>query len=108
MRINVGIAITLALFAGWLVPRTGLAATPGAVQAWGSNANGQLGDSTTVDRTVPDGVSGLTGVVGIAADDGYSMALVSDGTARARGFNSVGQLDNGTRAGRAHRFRFRD
>ena len=35
----------------------------GTVWAWGLNANGQLGDGTTMQRTTPVPVSGLTGRV---------------------------------------------
>ena len=36
----------------------------------------------------------LTGVVAISAGDGHSLALMGDGTVRAWGYNSQGQLGN--------------
>lgn len=65
--------------------------------AWGSNSYGQLGDSTTVRRLLPTSVddSGvLAGKTLIAATGGYlhSLALCSDGTLAAWGYNVYGQL----------------
>ncbi|MEN6349224.1 MAG: immunoglobulin-like domain-containing protein [Syntrophomonas sp.] len=51
----------------------------GTVWAWGGNKHGELGDGTTIDRSTPVQVTGLSGVTAIAAGDGYSMAL-KDGT----------------------------
>ena len=57
----------------------------GTVWAWGFNQYGQLGDSTTTQRTTPVQVSGLTGVIAIASGGYHSMALKSDGTVWAWG-----------------------
>jgi alpha-tubulin suppressor-like RCC1 family protein len=69
----------------------------GTVRAWGANRFGQLGNGTTTDSSVPVQVTGLTGVTAIAARGGVSAyAVLSDGTVRAWGNNSHGQLGNGT------------
>jgi alpha-tubulin suppressor-like RCC1 family protein len=58
----------------------------GTVWAWGFNANGQLGDGTTSNRSTPvqvvgtGGVNFLTGISAIAAGDFHSLALKNDGT----------------------------
>jgi alpha-tubulin suppressor-like RCC1 family protein len=76
----------------------------GTVWAWGYNGYGQLGDGTTSSRSLPVPVSGLSGVTAIAAgNNGYitthSLALKSDGTVWAWGYNNYGQLgDNSTTA----------
>ncbi|MBK7282971.1 hypothetical protein [Candidatus Aalborgicola defluviihabitans] len=67
--------------------------------AWGSNASGQLGDSTTIGRNSPVTVAALTDVVGIATGVDYpdswsfngqhTVALKSDGSVAAWGNNSV-------------------
>ena len=72
----------------------------GTVLAWGNNASGQLGDGTTTSQTTPVQVSGLgsgSGVVAVAAGgNSYSLALKSDGTVLAWGFNSNNELGDGT------------
>src|ERR1039458_4748208 len=78
----------------------------GTVFAWGDNTYGQIGDNSTNSHNVPvavdtdSGVSALSGkvVVGITAGLNHSLALCSDGTVAAWGFNRYGQLgDNTTR-----------
>ena len=72
----------------------------GTVAAWGYNADGRLGDNTTTNRLVPvavntdAGVSALSGkpVVAIAAGGWHSLALCSDGTVTAWGYNLQGDL----------------
>jgi uncharacterized repeat protein (TIGR01451 family) len=59
-----------------------------------------LGDGTTISRTNTAPVSGLTGVVSIAAGAGYSVAAKRDGTVWAWGWNGGGQLGDGTTTSR--------
>ena len=74
----------------------------GTVWAWGNNSNGQLGEGTATNYNTPVQVVGpggtgtLTGVVAIAAGDANSLALESDGTVWAWGWNYYGQLGDGT------------
>ena len=73
-------------------------ASDGAVYAWGSNPDGQLGNGTT-SSTISMARSGLpVGVkaTAIVASGGYSLALASDGSVYAWGSNEYGQLGNGT------------
>ena len=71
----------------------------GTLAAWGSNSYGQLGNNTTIRSSAPTAVT-TTGVlsgkvvVGVAAGQGHSMALCSDGTVAAWGDNYYGQLGN--------------
>ncbi len=71
----------------------------GTAWAWGENGAGQLGDGTTQSRYTPAPVSDLTDVAAIAASTwqgGHNLALKSDGTLWAWGFNGNGQIGDGT------------
>lgn len=70
--------------------------TDGKVKAWGNNSYYQIGDGTNVMRTTPITVTGLEGtVMAIAAGRYHTLALLADGTVKAWGDNSCGQLGIG-------------
>ena len=73
----------------------------GAVYAWGLNNEGQLGDGTAVGKLVPVRVERAPGVraLAVAAGDGHSLAVGSDGLVYAWGGNGAGQLGTGTTDG---------
>jgi alpha-tubulin suppressor-like RCC1 family protein len=64
----------------------------GKVMAWGANAWGQLGDSSTSDSPVPVEVTGLTEATAVAAGEQHSVALMSSGKVFAWGLGGLGQL----------------
>jgi alpha-tubulin suppressor-like RCC1 family protein len=68
----------------------------GAVQCWGSNKAGQLGDGTTDSRATPLPVRGLSSVQHVSAGDLHTCALLEDGTARCWGDNGNSELGRGT------------
>jgi alpha-tubulin suppressor-like RCC1 family protein len=68
----------------------------GRVMTWGSNADGQLGDGTTVLRVDMADVPGLPFAIAATAGGSHSLALLVDGTIRAWGWNGFGQLGDGT------------
>jgi alpha-tubulin suppressor-like RCC1 family protein len=71
-------------------------AAGGALRAWGSGVDGQLGDGTFASRNAPAAVQGLTGdVVAVAGGWAHSVALKADGTVWAWGLNSNSQLGIG-------------
>jgi alpha-tubulin suppressor-like RCC1 family protein len=92
----------------------------GTVVAWGANNWGQLGDGTDTGpstchaafasasgyvvpcSTAPVPVSGLSGVVAIAAGAQHNMALLSNGTVMMWGANESGQLGDGSMSGPDH------
>ncbi len=72
----------------------------GGVKCWGDNANGQIGDGTTNERSTPVSVSGLTsGVTSVIAGSRYSCALLNTGKVKCWGDNSQRQLGNGSGGG---------
>ena len=69
----------------------------GAVQCWGGNQYGQLGDGTTTQRLTPVAVSGLgSGVVAVAAGFYHTCALTTVGAVQCWGANFTGRLGDGT------------
>jgi alpha-tubulin suppressor-like RCC1 family protein len=68
----------------------------GAVQCWGYNQYGQLGDGSTSTSTLPVGVSGIDGSAAqateIAAGYAHTCALLTDQTVKCWGDNSSDQL----------------
>lgn len=74
--------------------------------AWGLNSRGQLGDGTTTRRlsaiaTDESGVLAGKTVTAITGGSLHSLALCSDGSVAAWGYNSRGQLGNGSTTDRS-------
>ena len=92
MGLGSGVA---ALAAGWL--HTCALTTVGSVVCWGDNTYGQLGDGTKTQRPTPTAVSGLeSGVAAIVAGQSHTCALTTGGAVVCWGYNSFGQLGDGT------------
>jgi alpha-tubulin suppressor-like RCC1 family protein len=68
-------------------------------KAWGGNWSGQLGDGTSgtdANSNTPVQVQNLGGLRDIAGGGGHSLALKTDCTVFAWGYNGQGQLGDGT------------
>jgi alpha-tubulin suppressor-like RCC1 family protein len=75
--------------------------TGDGLQCWGNNSNGQLGNGTTTDFSIPDGVVGLSRATKtLAAGGNHSCAITSAGGVKCWGLNSSGQLGDGTTTNR--------
>ncbi len=65
----------------------------GTVRGWGSNKLGEVGDGTTIDRDRPVPVQGVRNAVALATGgDGFSAALLADGTVMTWGSSANGAL----------------
>jgi len=72
----------------------------GTVSCWGYNGDGQLGDGTTTNRSTPTQVSSFgNGRTAVAISSGttHTCALLDDGSVSCWGWNTYGQIGDGTR-----------
>lgn len=71
--------------------------TDGTLWAWGINVNGQLGDNTIVfDINTPIQIGTATNWQSVSAGLNYTVAIKTDGTLWAWGYNNYGELGDGT------------
>jgi alpha-tubulin suppressor-like RCC1 family protein len=74
----------------------------GKVFVWGQNTSGQLGDGTTIDKTVPTEITSLFAfqinetIVDLQLGNHHKMLLTSSGRVFTWGLNGSGQLGNNT------------
>ncbi|MGW7517865.1 RCC1 domain-containing protein [Streptomyces sp. NPDC054796] len=101
-------AAVLSVLAGPTAAGVSQAASGPDIMSWGAGPAGQLGDGGTGDRWSPGPVTGLNrGEVreisagGTESGNSFAVAQLEDGTVRAWGSDSAGQLGNGTRHDRA-------
>ena len=76
-----------------------LICSDGTVKAWGTNTYGQLGQNpgAMFSSNIPVVVPGLSGTItAVSAGGSHSLALKTDGSVWAWGYNSDGELGDGT------------
>ena len=66
--------------------------SPGSLWMWGSNSYGELGDSTTVNKSSPILVSSATEWMEVACGANFSLGVKKDGTLYSWGRNQYGVL----------------
>jgi alpha-tubulin suppressor-like RCC1 family protein len=69
--------------------------------AWGSNTDGQLGQSDTISRSSPTQIAGSWSVLMTGRSNFHMLAIKTDGTLWAWGINSNGQLGDSSTASRS-------
>ena len=77
----------------------------GTLWSWGRNDNGQLGDGTTAGSAVPkrlQEMTGVTGIVALAAGGRHNAVVMGNGTVWTWGDNAVGQLGDGSTSYKEH------
>jgi len=105
-RATIGKALALAFLVASLLATLLSSAPAGAdvvpagnARSWGDNYFGQLGNGssgTATSRNIPGAVKNLSGVRSIKAGCAHGLGLKTDGTVRAWGDNSYGQLGDAT------------
>jgi alpha-tubulin suppressor-like RCC1 family protein len=78
----------------------------GAVSCWGSNGNGELGNGTNTQSSIPVDVVGITDAVDVRSSlngggGDFTCALHATGTVSCWGYNGQGQLGDGTNTDRS-------
>ena len=70
--------------------------TAGAVNCWGNNSEGQLGDGTRDSRSTPTAVTGLSGgVESVSPGSVHTCAITTAGALLCWGINKKGELGDG-------------
>ena len=68
----------------------------GVAYCWGNNSNGQVGDSTTVNRDAPVAVAGGLTFTSITAGYVHTCGIISSGALACWGLNQSGELGDST------------
>ena len=74
--------------------RSGLSAR--VVHCWGLNADGQLGDGASTNRSTPNAIGGTLRFKSVDLARKHSCAVAVDNTVYCWGANTFGQLGDGT------------
>src|SRR5262249_405716 len=82
-----------------LSPRHALAQT-NAVPSCGYNGDGEIGDNTTINRSLITPAYFIDAIKAIASGQSHTLALDSNGTVWTWGKNTYGQLGTGDTANR--------
>jgi alpha-tubulin suppressor-like RCC1 family protein len=70
--------------------------TANVLKCWGDNGSGQLGDTTTAQKTSPTIIDSGTSYSKIALGDSHTCGITTNGVLKCWGKNNDGQLGDGT------------
>jgi alpha-tubulin suppressor-like RCC1 family protein len=68
----------------------------GGVKCWGYNLDGELGDNSAMNSSMPVSVGGISGAIAVNSGYKHSCVVSTAGTISCWGTNSDGELGNGT------------
>jgi alpha-tubulin suppressor-like RCC1 family protein len=94
-------------FTDWISASAGLSHSlgvraNGSIWAWGSNANGRLGDNTITSRLSPVSVvGGFTDWISASAGGSHCLGVRANGSLWAWGLNTAGRLGDNTTTSRS-------
>ena len=71
------------------------------MMAWGSDADGQLGNGSAGGHLKAAPVPGMTGIIDMHGGREHVVALDQNGTVWAWGHNNYGQVGDGTKTNRS-------
>jgi alpha-tubulin suppressor-like RCC1 family protein len=83
--------------AGYGEDDTCAALSSGAVDCWGANRQGQLGNGTLAATASPVAVKGITTAVSVASGGQHACAVLRSGQVKCWGDNRLGQLGDGAK-----------
>jgi len=101
LNINKSSPVQVGALTDWAVANAGTyhanaIKTDGTLWAWGQQGGrGQLGDGTVIDRSSPVQIGSLTDWATVNCGQKHTLAIKTDGTLWAWGYNYQGQLGNG-------------
>jgi len=97
LSVNISFAVTPSISAGG--SHSVFLKADGTAWSVGQNTAGQLGNGTTVNRSIP--AQAMSGLIAIEAGGRHTFFLKSDGTVYGSGSNEYGQLGDGTTTNRS-------
>lgn len=89
-----GLTSVKALTAGWNHACAVVGQT--TLHCWGRNADGQLGDGSTLNQSRPVVAQGMANIVAVSAGESHTCAMNEANEIRCAGRNDFGQLGDGT------------